>query len=361
MSRRTHLPIVSGGEPSPSAVEGVPQRRPESFPTDQRGRPLADLRISVTDRCNFRCGYCMPKEIFGPGFRFLPKPQILTFEEITRLAHIFVEQGVTKLRLTGGEPLLRSELHKLVHMLAALDVDLALTTNGSLLDKNAQRLADAGLRRVTVSLDSLNDATFRRMNDVDFPVSAVLHGIDAALGAGLPVKVNSVIQRGVNDGDIVELAEHFRGTGVTLRFIEFMDVGSSNGWNESGVVSGSEIVERIGRRAPLEPIGRQRRGDVANRYRYLDGRGELGIIPSVTQPFCGDCTRARLSADGKLYTCLFARQGYDLASPLRSGASDEWLAAAIGGIWLARNDRYSELRGERQQSTEKVEMSYIGG
>ncbi len=392
MSRRVHLPIAkaSVGPSTPpidaragisSATDPYPDAPQQSrwqgagaeagghiaaeksghFGADTRGRRLRDLRISVTDRCNFRCGYCMPKEVFGPGFRFLPKPEILSFEEITRIAGIFVAHGVTKLRLTGGEPLLRAELYKLVEMLAAFDVDLALTTNGSLLAKHAASLARAGLGRVTVSLDSLDDVTFRRMNDVDFPVSSVLDGIDAARSAGLPVKVNSVVRRGFNDAGLVELAEHFRGSGTVVRFIEFMDVGSSNGWDPQNVTSGAEIVARISERHALEPVGRVRRGEVATRYRYLDGSGEIGVITSVSKPFCGDCSRARLSADGKLYTCLFARTGHDLATLVRSGAPDSELSTAVSEIWAMRSDRYSELRGKDEQQRPKIEMSYIGG
>ncbi len=330
--------------------------------TDTLGRPLRDLRISVTDRCNFRCVYCMPSEVFGRDYRFLPKRELLTFEEIERAARVFVELGVRKLRLTGGEPLLRRDVEQLVARLAAIgDVDLTLTTNAALLAQKAQVLADAGLTRVTVSLDSLDDEVFRVMNDVDFPVARVLAGIDAAAEAGLPVKVNVVVKRGLNEGSVVDIARRFRGTGHAVRFIEYMDVGASNGWRLDDVVPAAEIVAAIGAEFPLEPVEAAYRGEVAQRYRYRDGAGEIGVIASVTQPFCGDCTRARLSADGKLYTCLFAIRGHDLRAILRSGASDEELDAAIRAVWERRTDRYSELRTEETSSLRKVEMSYIGG
>jgi cyclic pyranopterin phosphate synthase len=329
--------------------------------TDTLGRPLRDLRISVTDRCNFRCVYCMPKTIFGSEYRFMPRSELLTFEEIQRVARVFVGLGVRKLRITGGEPLLRRDLERLIELLAELDVEISLTTNASLLAKKAAGLAAAGLTRVTVSLDSLDDETFRAMNDVDFPVSRVLDGIDAAVAAGLPVKVNAVIRRGVNDGGVLELARHFHDAGHPLRFIEFMDVGATNGWRLDDVVPAAEIVRAIHAELPLEPIGRAYRGEVANRWRYRDGGGEIGVISSVTQPFCGDCTRARISAEGKLYTCLFAVRGFDLRGLVRGGASDEELRAAVEGVWKARADRYSELRRERTTELPKVEMSYIGG
>ena len=303
-------------------------------PLDTLGRPLHDLRISVTDRCNFRCVYCMPKEVFGKDFQFLPRAEILTFEEIERLVRIFVGLGVRKIRLTGGEPLVRRDLERLVEKLARLgDLDVTLTTNGSLLAQKAQALATAGLRRVTVSLDSLDDATFKSMNDVDFPVAKVLAGIEAAQAAGLaPIKINMVTKRGVNEASILPMARYFKGTGMTLRFIEFMDVGSTNGWRLDDVVPAREIVASIDRELPLEPVGPSYRGEVAARYRYKDGSGEIGVISSVTQPFCADCTRARLSADGSLYTCLFATEGLDLRTLVRSEASDaeiiERLAAA---------------------------------
>jgi len=331
---------------------------------DSLNRPVRDLRISVTDRCNFRCRYCMPRESFGPDFEFLPRAELLTFEEITRLARLFAAEGVNKLRLTGGEPLLRRELPKLIAMLAAIDGidDLALTTNGSLLAARATQLADAGLTRVTVSLDALDDQTFAAMNDVRFGVERVLAGIQAAAGAGLgPVKVNMVVQRGVNEHSVLEMAEYFRDQGHTLRFIEFMDVGNSNHWLRSEVVPSTEIRDLVGARWPLAPVDRRYRGEVAERYRYLDGQGEIGLISSVTQPFCGACSRARLSADGKLYTCLFADGGHDLREPMRSGADDSELSRQIQRIWTARTDRYSELRGPGGSSQPKVEMSYIGG
>ncbi len=330
--------------------------------TDTRARPLRDLRISVTDRCNFRCVYCMPKEVFGRDYTFLPRSELLSFEEIERLARVFVGHGVEKIRITGGEPLLRRELERLVERLAAIDgLDLTLTTNGSLLTQKAQALADAGLRRVTVSLDSLDDEAFRAMNDVDFPVARVLEGIEAAVAAGLPVKVNMVVKRGVNEADVLPMARHFHGSGHTLRFIEYMDVGHSNGWRMDDVVPAAEIVTAIDAELPLEPLEANYRGEVARRYGYRDGGGEIGVIASVTQPFCGGCSRARLSAEGKLYTCLFAVRGHDLRALVRSGASDAELAERIGAIWRARSDRYSELRSERTLDLPKVEMSYIGG
>ena len=329
---------------------------------DTLGRPLRDLRISVTDRCNFRCVYCMPSEVFGHDYRFLPRRELLTFEEIERAARVFVDLGVRKLRLTGGEPLLRRDVEQLVARLAAIgDLDLTLTTNAALLAQKARALADAGLTRVTVSLDSLDDEVFRVMNDVDFPVARVLAGVDAAAEAGLLVKVNVVVKRGLNEGSVVDIARRFRGTGHAVRFIEYMDVGASNGWRLDDVVPAAEIVAAIGAEFPLEPVEAAYRGEVAQRYRYRDDAGEIGVIASVTQPFCGDCTRARLSADGKLYTCLFAVRGHDLRSILRSGASDEELDAAIKAVWERRTDRYSELRTEETSSLRKVEMSYIGG
>jgi len=332
-------------------------------PLDTLGRPLHDLRISVTDRCNFRCVYCMPKEIFGKDFQFLPRAEILSFEEIERLVRIFVSLGVRKIRLTGGEPLVRRDLERLVEKLATLgDLDLTLTTNGSLLGQKARSLAAAGLKRVTVSLDSLDDATFKRMNDADFPVAKVLAGIEAAQAAGLaPIKINMVTKRGVNDTSIVPMARYFKGTGMTLRFIEFMDVGSTNGWRLDDVVPAGEIVAMIDREMPLEPVQAGYRGEVAARYRYRDGEGEIGVISSVTQPFCADCTRARLSADGSLYTCLFATEGHDLRALLRSGATDEEITHAIAGVWTERTDRYSDLRSEATAGLHKIEMSFIGG
>jgi GTP 3',8-cyclase len=331
---------------------------------DTLDRPLRDLRISVTDRCNFRCVYCMPKEVFGRDFEFLRRSQLLTFEEIARLARLFAAAGVRKLRLTGGEPLLRREIEQLIGLLAAIDGidDIAMTTNGTMLARKAQALADAGLRRVTVSLDSLDDEVFGSVNDVGAPVAEVLEGIAAAAAAGLgPVKVNMVVKRGANDAGILEMAEHFRGTGHILRFIEYMDVGTHNGWRLDDVVPADEIVERIGSAWPLDPVEPAYPGEVASRYRYRDGGGEIGVIASVTRPFCGACTRARLSADGRLYTCLFANVGRDLRGPLRAGASDADLAERLGRIWGGRGDRYSELRTAETAARPKVEMSYIGG
>jgi cyclic pyranopterin phosphate synthase len=331
--------------------------------TDRLGRPVRDLRISVTDRCNFRCVYCMPKDVYGRDYAFLPRSALLTFEEIERVARAFVSLGVEKIRITGGEPLVRRELDRLVAKLAVLGpIDLTLTTNGALLAAQARALADAGLTRVTVSLDSLDDATFRAINDVDFPVERVLAGIEAAAAVGLaPVKVNVVVKRGVNEDGIVDLARHFRGSGHVLRFIEYMDVGRTNGWRLDDVVPAAEIVRRIEEEFPLEAVEPAYRGEVARRYRYADGAGEIGVIASVTQPFCGDCTRARLSADGKLYTCLFAVHGHDLRALLRGGVSDGQLEDALSGVWRARDDRYSELRSAETVELEKVEMSYIGG
>ncbi len=330
---------------------------------DTLGRPPRDLRISITDRCNFRCVYCMPKEVFGRDYRFLERRELLSFEEIERLARAFAGVGVTKIRLTGGEPLVRRDVERLVSMLAAIDgVELTMTTNGALLARKAQALAQAGLRRVTVSLDSLDDAVFRAMNDVDFPVARVLEGIDAATAAGLgPVKVNMVVKRGVNDGSIVEMARHFRGTGHILRFIEYMDVGQTNGWRMDDVVSADEIVAAIDAELPLEPLDPNYRGEVARRWRYRDGGGEIGVIASVTQPFCGACTRARISAEGRLFTCLFAAHGHDLRALVRGGASDDALAEAIARIWRDRRDRYSEIRSAQTVARPRVEMSYIGG
>ncbi|MEP6694146.1 MAG: GTP 3',8-cyclase MoaA [Chloroflexota bacterium] len=332
-------------------------------PLDTFKRPLRDLRVSVTDRCNFRCVYCMPKEVFGKDFQFLPRGEILSFEEIERLVRVFVGLGVQKVRLTGGEPLVRRNIERLVEMLAKItDLDLTLTTNGSLLASKAQALRDAGLKRVTVSLDSLDDEVFKRMNDVDFPVARVLEGMDAADAAGLaPLKVNMVVKRGLNENSILPMARHFRGTGRILRFIEYMDVGSSNGWRLNDVVSAREIVATIDKELPLEPVEKNYQGEVAERWRYRDGSGEIGVIASVTQAFCADCTRARLSADGSLYTCLFATQGHDLRAMVRSDATDAQLADSIAAIWTARDDRYSEVRSEETAGLKKIEMSFIGG
>ena len=329
---------------------------------DTLGRPVRDLRISVTDRCNFRCQYCMPRSVFGHEYRFMDRAELLTFEELERVVRASVAHGVEKVRITGGEPLLRRDLERLIAALAAIPgLDLALTTNASLLERKAQTLKDAGLTRVNVSLDSVDDATFRLMNDADFAVSAVLDGIEAAASVGLPVKVNAVVKRGVNDQGIVEMARHFRGTPHTLRFIEYMDVGATNGWRLDEVVPAAEIVARIAEVFPLEPVEAAYRGEVARRWRYLDGEGEIGVISSVTQPFCGDCTRARISAEGKLFTCLFAIRGTDLRALLRGGATDDELAAAIGHVWEKRRDRYSELRSEGTPDLRRIEMSYIGG
>ena len=328
---------------------------------DTFGRPLRDLRISVTDRCNFRCTYCMPKEVYGRDHRFLDRRELLTFEEITRVARTFVSLGTRKLRITGGEPLVRRDLERLIAQLAELEVELTLTTNASLLAAKAQSLADAGLNRITVSLDALDDATFRALNDVDFPVERVLEGIDAAAAAGLPVKVNAVVKRGVNEDQIVPMAAFFRERGHTLRFIEFMDVGHTNGWRLDDVVPAAEIVALLDAAFGVEPVDASYRGEVAQRWRYRDGRGEVGVIASVTQPFCGDCTRARISAEGKLFTCLFAVRGNDLRALIRSGASDDELGEAVRGIWAGRTDRYSDLRSAATAGLDKVEMSYIGG
>lgn len=353
---------------------------PTGLLTDTRGRPLRDLRISVTDRCNFRCNYCMPKEVFDKDYPYLPHSALLSFEEITRLARLFLAHGVRKIRLTGGEPLLRKGLEELVSQLAQLRTvdgtapDLTLTTNGSLLARKAKALKDAGLNRVTVSLDGLDDAVFRRMNDVDFPVADVLAGIDAAHAAGLShIKVNMVVKRGTNDHEILPMARHFRGTGTTLRFIEYMDVGATNGWRMDEVLPSAELIERLRAELPLVQLSPSSPGETAERWGYADatGRhdpalGEVGVISSVTQAFCHDCNRARLSTEGKLYLCLFATQGHDLRSLLRGGASDADIASAIAPIWQQRTDRYSELRSSLPADTSpggarRVEMSYIGG
>ena len=333
-------------------------------PRDTLNRPLHDLRISVTDRCNFRCTYCMPKEVFGRDYEFLARQLLLTFEEITRLTRLFVGLGVRKVRLTGGEPLLRTDVEELVAMLAAIEGvdDLTLTTNGSLLERKAEALAAAGLDRVTVSLDSLNDTTFQAMNDVGYPVAKVLEAIEAASTAGLgPVKVNVVVKRGVNDHEVVAMARHFKGTPHIVRFIEYMDVGHTNGWRLDDVVPAADVIATISAAMPLEAIAPNYPGEVANRYRYADGSGEIGVIASVTRPFCGGCTRARLSAEGSLYTCLFATGGHDLRAMLRDGADDAAITAAISGVWERRRDRYSEIRSAATAGWEKVEMSYIGG
>jgi cyclic pyranopterin phosphate synthase len=329
---------------------------------DTLHRPLRDLRVSITDRCNFRCVYCMPKEVYGRDYTFLPRRDLLTFEEIVRLAGVFARLGLEKIRLTGGEPLIRRDVERLVEMLASIPgLDLTLTTNGALLAQKAQALRDAGLGRITVSLDSLDDEVFRAMNDVDFPVQTVLEGIDAAAAAGLPVKVNVVVKRGVSEDSVLPMARHFRDQGHVVRFIEYMDVGHTNGWRLADVVPASDIVAAIDAELPLERLPPRYPGEVAERYRYRDGRGEVGVIASVTRPFCGACTRARLSADGSLYTCLFATTGHDLRALVRDGSSDGDIAASIGGIWRERSDRYSELRSAATRDLPKVEMSYIGG
>jgi cyclic pyranopterin phosphate synthase len=329
---------------------------------DRFHRPLRDLRVSITDRCNFRCVYCMPKEVYGRDYAFLPRRDLLTFEEIARLARVFAGLGVEKIRLTGGEPLIRRDVERLVDMLAAIPgLDLTLTTNGAVLAKKAQALKDAGLQRITVSLDSLDDEVFRAMNDVDFPVQTVLDGIEAASAAGLPVKVNVVVKRGVNEDAVLPMARRFRDQGHVVRFIEYMDVGHTNGWRLDDVVPATEILALIDAELPLEPLPPRYPGEVAERYRYRDGGGEVGVIASVTRPFCGACTRARLSADGSLYTCLFATTGHDLRALVREGAGDDDVAAAIDGIWRVRADRYSELRSAATGDLPKVEMSYIGG
>ena len=378
MSERV-IPLVDQRHPSlplPAAtvVEGTQ-------PLDRLQRPLHDLRISVTDRCNFRCSYCMPKEVFDKDYAYLPHSALLSFEEITRLAQVFVQRGVRKIRLTGGEPLLRKNIEVLIAQLAALrtpegqPLDLTLTTNGSLLARKAQSLKDAGLQRVTVSLDGLDDTVFRRMNDVDFPVAEVLEGIEAARAAGLgPVKVNMVVKRGTNDHEIVTMAEHFRGSGVVLRFIEYMDVGATNGWRMDEVLPSAEVIERLRARWPLVPLSHSAPGETAERWGYADAQGrhdprlgEVGVISSVTQAFCGDCNRARLSTEGRLYLCLFASQGYDLRELLRErAASDAEIAGVIDAIWQGRGDRYSLLRGQMPPDASgaparRVEMSYIGG
>lgn len=336
-----------------------------SLVTDRLNRPLRDLRISVTDRCNFRCVYCMPKEIFGANYPFLAKEETLTFEEITRLARLFAANGVQKLRITGGEPLVRRNLEELIGMLSEIEGidDIAMTTNGSMLTpKKAAALKAAGLNRVTVSLDSLDDDVFKSMNDVNFPVARVLGAVDNALAAGLePVKIDMVVKRGMNDGSVVEMARRFKGTGIILRFIEFMDVGTTNGWKMDDVVSAAEILEMIGQEWAVAPVDPNYYGEVADRYRYLDGSGEFGIIASVTQPFCGSCTRARLSADGQLFTCLFGTRGHDFRATLRDESSDEEISAFVQRVWGHRSDRYSEVRSENTIHLKKVEMSRIGG
>ncbi len=354
----------------PARLPFIPEHAasPTGLLADSRGRRMHDLRLSVTDRCNFRCNYCMPKSVFGPDYAFLPQGSLLTFEELTRIASLFVAHGVEKIRLTGGEPLLRKNIEVLIGMLSTLKtpqgrpVDLTLTTNATLLAKKAKSLREAGLQRITVSLDAIDDRVFRSMNDVDFPVADVMAGIEAASKAGLtPVKVNMVVRKGVNDQEILPMIRQFRGSGHILRFIEFMDVGASNGWCLDEVLPAKAIVEHINEVFPLEPIDPNYPGEVAERWRFKDGSGEIGIIASVTQPFCADCTRARVSTEGRLYTCLFATEGHDLRALLRNGFNNDQIAAAISHIWRSRDDRYSEIRSDANRSERKIEMSYIGG
>ena len=378
MSERV-IPLVDQRTAALAARVPAMPVAPTGLLTDARGRPLRDLRISVTDRCNFRCNYCMPKEVFDKGYPYLPHSDLLSFEEITRLTSVFLGHGVRKIRLTGGEPLLRRNIEALIAQLAALRTvdgnppEITLTTNGSLLARKARALREAGLQRVTVSLDGLDDAVFQRMNDVGFPVADVLEGIDAARHAGLhPVKVNMVVKRGTNEHEILPMAKHFRGTGVILRFIEYMDVGATNGWRMDEVLPSHELIRRLRAELPLVPLEPSAPGETAERWGYADAHGqhdpalgEVGVISSVTQAFCRDCNRARLSTEGKLYLCLFAGQGYDLRALIRGGASDEDIASAIGAIWQGRSDRYSELRStltpDTGPATRRVEMSYIGG
>jgi cyclic pyranopterin phosphate synthase len=354
------IPIVRASLP--------PLRDPSAAPDgelrDRRGRRVRDLRISVTDRCNFRCVYCMPKEVFNDSYAFLPRAALLSFEEIERIARVFVGLGVEKIRITGGEPLLRKHIERLVERLARLPVEITLTTNGSLLAKKARTLRDAGLHRVTVSLDGIEDSAFKRMNDVDYAVGDVLEGIAAAAAAGLaPVKVNCVVKRGANDDQVLPLARHFRHSGHILRFIEYMDVGSANGWRMDEVLPSADVVARISAEFPLEPIDPNYPGEVAERWRYADGSGEIGVISSVTQAFCSSCTRIRLSTEGLLYTCLFAGSGHDLRALLRRGGGNEALRREIAAVWAARDDRYSEVRNAAtpKPGAKKIEMSYIGG
>ena len=373
------IPLVDQRSAALAAPWPTTPWQPGTLLADRLQRPLRDLRISVTDRCNFRCNYCMPKEVFDKDYPYLPHSALLSFEEITRLARIFLAQGVRKIRLTGGEPLLRKNLEALVEQLAQLRTvdgtqpDITLTTNGSLLARKARALKDAGLSRVTVSLDGLDDATFRRMNDVDFPVSEVLAGLEAAQAVGFQgLKVNMVVKRGTNEHEILPMARHFQGTGITLRFIEYMDVGATNGWRMDEVLPSRELIERLRAHLPLVALEASAPGETAQRWGYADANGrhdpslgEVGVISSVTQAFCSDCNRARLSTEGRLYLCLFASAGYDLRSLLRGGASDEALAGSIATIWQGRSDRYSELRSELPPDTQgggrRIEMSYIGG
>lgn len=375
------IPLIDERATSRSAIVPSVLQAPNGLLQDQWGRPLRDLRISVTDRCNFRCNYCMPKEVFDKNYQYLPHSSLLSFEEITRLARLFVQHGVRKLRLTGGEPLLRKNIETLIAQLAKLrtpdgqPLDLTLTTNASLLARKAQALKDAGLNRVTISLDGLDDEVFRQMNDVDFPVSDVLTGIQAAQSVGLShIKVNMVVKRSTNDDQILPMARYFRGTGITLRFIEYMDVGATNGWRMDEVLPSDEVIARLRSELPLIPLAPSSRGETAVRWGYANASGqhdpqlgEVGVISSVTQAFCGDCNRARLSTEGQLYLCLFASQGWDLRSLLRCGASDAEISSAIAPIWQQRDDRYSQLRSELPPDASpaphgrRIEMSYIGG
>ncbi|WP_395823131.1 GTP 3',8-cyclase MoaA [Collimonas sp.] len=365
------IPLIDSRSFLPPTLPSILEA-PTGLLADDLGRPLHDLRISVTDRCNFRCIYCMPRKVFDKDYAFLPHTALLSFEEITRLASLFVAHGVHKIRLTGGEPLLRKNIERLIEMLSALktpdgkDLDLTLTTNGSLLARKAQSLKDAGLKRVTVSLDALDETIFKRMNDADFPVSEVLHGLDVAHQVGLgPIKVSMVVKRGVNDQEILPMARYFKNTPYILRFIEYMDVGASNGWKMDEVLSSAEVAQRIQSELPLQPMAANYTGETAQRWRYSDGSGEIGLISSVTQAFCHDCSRARLSTEGKLYTCLFASAGHDLRALLRSEGSDREISSVIAQLWRARDDRYSELRTQNTEGLtprrKKVEMSYIGG
>lgn len=365
---------MTGRTLNTSSMSLSPERKPAVVPQpgvglrDQRQRPLRDLRISVTDRCNFRCTYCMPREVFGTDHEFLPQPQLLSFEEIVRVAKIAVQMGVQKIRLTGGEPLLRKHIENLIQQLAqlktpeGLPIELAMTTNATLLAQKAQALKDAGLQRVTVSLDALDSARFTQLSDSNVAVERVLAGIEKAAQVGLaPVKVNMVVRKGINDDQIIPMAYHFKGRGHALRFIEYMDVGNSNGWNLDEVITGQQIVTTLAQEFDIEPVAAEYYGEVADRYRYKDGSGEFGIITSVSNPFCGDCTRMRLSPEGQFFLCLFASRGYDVRSLLRSEASDNDIAAHLMEVWRGRSDRYSELRGQNTASREKIEMSYIGG
>jgi len=356
------IPVTDARAAIPLAA-AAPRVTPTGLLADSLGRSLRDLRVSVTDRCNFRCVYCMPKDVFGRDYPFLPHADLLTFEEIARLARVFKTHGVEKIRLTGGEPLLRRNLERLVEMLAAIDgLDLTLTTNGALLARKARELKAAGLNRVTVSLDAIDDGIFRAMNDADFPVAKVLEGIDAAADAGLaPIKINMVVKRGMNEGEILPMARRFKGSGHVLRFIEYMDVGHTNGWRMDDVVPSAEVLRIVGAELPLAPVDPNYAGEVAERWRYADGSGEIGVISSVTRAFCRGCTRARLSTEGKLFTCLFATQGFDLRALLRNGSGDPRISDAIAAIWLQRGDRYSEIRSEHTRALPKIEMSYIGG